>query len=205
MASKSQDPSDETLARAAADGDVRALETLIDRHQQRVLRTLRFLGIPPQDREDVAQEVFVRVFRHLKGFRAGREFGAWLYRVTVNAAHDHRGRSSRRQRGESPWVEGVEHEDERPGPEESARQRELRLALGQALEELSERERTIFVLREIEQLPTREVARVLGITGVTVRRHLSRARARLREILGEAHENNSLGIERIVPGSGSPT
>ena len=197
-----QDPTDEALAQAAIDGQVRALETLLDRHQGRVLRILRFLGIPGQDREDVAQEIFVRIFRHLKGFRAGGDFGAWLYRLTVNGAHDYRSRAGRLVRGEAPWLEGDEREDPRPGPEESAHGRDLRMALGQALGSLGERERTIFVLREIEQLSSREVARALGITTITVRRHLSRARRHLRELLGETEENQkkSLGVERIAPG-----
>ena len=201
-----QDPSDEALARAAIGGEVRALEALLDRHQGRVLRILRFLGVPDQDREDVAQEVFVRVFRHLKGFRAGSEFGAWLYRLTVNAAHDYRTRAGRRGRGETPFLEGDDRQDPRPGPEESAHGRDLRMALGRALESLGERERTIFVLREIEQLSSREVARALGITTITVRRHLSRARRRLRELLGEAEEGGSPGVERIarIPPSCGP-
>ncbi len=195
-----QDPSDEALVQAAIEGQVRALETLMDRHQGRVLRILRFLGVPGQDREDVAQEIFVRIFRHLKGFRAGSEFGAWLYRLTVNAAHDYRSRAGRLRRGEAPFLEGDEREDPRSGPEESAHGRDLRLALGQALESLGERQRTIFVLREIEQLSSREVARALGITTVTVRRHLSRARRRLRELLGQTGKKESLGVERIAPG-----
>jgi RNA polymerase sigma-70 factor (ECF subfamily) len=178
-----QEPSDRELVEAARAGQVRALERLLDRHQGRVLRVLRFLGIPDQDREDVAQEVFVRVFRHLRGFRAGQEFGAWLYRVTVNAGHDYRSRRSRRARGEAPWSGETDREDPRPGPAESARGRELRRELERALELLTDRERTIFVLREVEGLDSGEVARALGITSVTVRRHLSRARRRLQRIL----------------------
>jgi len=199
-----QEPSDRALVEAARQGHVRALERLLDRHQARVLRVLRYLGIPDQDREDVAQEVFVRVFRHLKGFRTGQEFGGWLYRVTVNAAHDFRGRRGRLARDEAPWAEGMEHEDPRPGPAESAQGRELRLALEGALELLSDRERTIFVLKEIEGLESREVARALGITAVTVRRHLSRARRRLQESLGREEERKSAApIERIAPDGGS--
>jgi len=199
-----QDPSDEALVEAARSGRVQAFETLLDRHQGRVLRILRFLGIPAQDREDVAQEIFVRVFKHLSGFRTGQEFGAWIYRVTVNAAHDHRGRAGRRARGEGVWETDTNWTDPRPDPEKAAFQRELRDELDRALESLTERERTIFVLREIEGLESREVARALGITGITVRRHLSRARRRLREILGEGGEKKAVSIERIAPGSGSP-
>jgi RNA polymerase sigma-70 factor (ECF subfamily) len=201
--SAGQEPSDEALVEAAQQGRVRALETLLDRHQGRVLRILRFLGIAAQDREDVAQEVFVRLFKHLSGFRSGQEFGPWLYRVAVNAAHDHRGRAGRRARGEVPWFEGEAWEDPRPGPEEAARERELRRELDRALESLSERERAIFVLREIEGLESRQVARALGITAVTVRRHLSRARRRLRQVLGERSEKKLLAIERIAPGRSS--
>jgi RNA polymerase sigma-70 factor (ECF subfamily) len=198
------DPSDRALVRAARRGEVRALEQLLDRHQARVLRILRFLGIPAQDREDVAQEIFIRVFRHLKGFRTGQEFGAWLYRVTVNAAHDHRRRRGRLAQGEAPWAEGTEHEDPGPGPAASVQGQELRRALESALELLSDRERTIFVLREVEGLESREVARALGITSITVRRHLSRARRRLREALGEGSEKKvEAPVERITSDRGS--
>lgn len=197
------DATDRELVEAALDGRVRALDALIERHQGKVLRVLGFLGIPQQDREDVAQEVFVRVFRHLKSFRRGQEFGGWLYRVTVNAAHDHRARKARGSREEAPWKEAIEQADTRPGPAESTRRRELREALENAMETLTERERTIFVLHELEGLRAREVARSLGITAITVRRHLSRARRRLRSVLGEAEEKTSIGVERVAPGGSS--
>jgi RNA polymerase sigma-70 factor (ECF subfamily) len=193
---------DEALVSAAREGDRRAFETLIDRHEGRVLRTLRLLGVSLQDREDVAQEVFLRVFRHLDGFRRGRSFRGWLYRLTVNAAHDHRARLRRRAEGEAPWrsdLEGVAGAGGVPG--EGA---ELRRALEKALGRLSERERAVFVLKELEGMETAEVARALGVTRVTVRRHLSLARRRLRAILlarpaGEAAES----IERLVGPTGS--
>ena len=201
-----QDPSDEALVAAAREGQVRAFEGLLERHQSRVLRVLRFLGVPEQDREDVAQEVFVRVFRHLKGFRAGQEFGAWIYRITVNAAHDYRSRRGRLARGEAPWGETTDAEDRGPGPAEAAHERELRRRLELALVALSERERTIFVLLEIEGLSTRQAARALGITTITIRRHLSRARRRLRGLLGvedERAKKESPGVERIAPSGSS--
>lgn len=194
---------DATLVAAAQQGRVRALEQLLDRHQTRVLRILRLLGVPRQDRDDVAQEVFIRVFRHLGGFRTGQDFSGWIYRVTVNAAHDYRGRSGRRARDEAPWPDEVEQEDPSPGPSEAAGQREMRRAIESALQELSERERTIFVLKEVEGLETREVGRALGIHSITVRRHFSRAKRRLREILTDAPDKSSISIERTAPDAGS--
>jgi RNA polymerase sigma-70 factor (ECF subfamily) len=175
---------DEALVAAAKEGDSAAFEQLLRSHEKDVLRLVRLLGIPPADREDIAQEVFVRVFSHLDSYRPGRPFGGWLYRITVNACHDHRRRAARRGREEA------EHElekaaDNRPGPEELAGGSESRSLLEGALAELSERERVVFVLCEMEELPTRQVARALQISSVTVRRHLGRARRRLQQVLSK--------------------
>lgn len=183
--SRFPDAPDELLVATAREGDVRAFEALLDRHQQKVLRVLRLMGVPGRDREDVAQEVFIRVFRHLDGFKAGRPFGGWLYRVTVNASYDYHLKTGRHARDEVPWEDGAEDRTAHggPGPDREAASRGLRERLEKALGELSDRERAVFVLRELEGLDTVEVARALGITRITVRRHLGRARERLQKLL----------------------
>jgi RNA polymerase sigma-70 factor (ECF subfamily) len=184
--SRAPEPPDDELVAAARDGDVRAFEALLDRHQGKVMRVLGLMGVPYQDREDVAQEVFIRVFRHLDGFKAGRPFAGWLYRVTVNSSYDYHLRSGRRARDEVQWVEGTGERAAHagPGPEREAQGRSLRERLESALGSLSERERAVFILKELEGLETPDVARALGITRITVRRHLGRARERLRVLLG---------------------
>jgi RNA polymerase sigma-70 factor (ECF subfamily) len=186
--SRAPEASDERLVAAARDGDVRAFETLLDRHQGKVLRVLRLMGVPSRDREDVAQEVFIRVFRHLDGFKAGHPFAGWLYRVTVNASYDYHLRTGRQARDEVPWSDGVGERaaHDGPGPEREAEGRSLRDRLEAALGALSERERAVFVLKELEGQETPDVARALGITRITVRRHLGRARVRLRLLLGSS-------------------
>jgi len=177
-----QDPeaSDDALVAAALEGSARAFDALLTRHESRVLRILRLLGVPSRDREDVAQDVFIRVFRHLNGYQRGRSFAGWLYRVSVNASHDYRARTSRVVGQEAPWADALEHHaDPGAAPDAGDTRRGLEAALG----ELSERERSVFVLRELEGLETAEIARALGITGITVRRHLGRARERLRGLL----------------------
>lgn len=174
---------DESLVEQAGRGDEAAFELLLRRHEGRVLRVLRLLGVPRQDREDVAQEVFVRVFRHLQGYRRQQAFSGWVYRIAVNASHDYHGRRARRA-AEGGWGEGIdESADAAPGPGEIFDQRDSRRRLETALLRISERERAVFVLRELEGLDTPQVARALGITRITVRRHLGRARAHLRELL----------------------
>ena len=178
------DPPDDVLVAAAREGSVRAFETLLDRHQSQVLRVLRLMGVPAGDREDVAQEIFIRVFRHLDGFKPGRPFGGWIYRVTVNASYDYRLRTGRRDRQEAEWAG-----DAALGPPEAVLDREgdarrLRGRLLLAMGRLTDRERAVFVLKEVEGLESVEIARILGITRVTVRRHLERARDRLKGLLG---------------------
>jgi len=177
---------DAELVAAAQDGDVRALDALLGRHESRVLRLLRLLGVPAADREDVAQEVFVRVFRHIGGFRRDRGFDGWLYRVAVNATHDYRRRSARLRSRETAWDDASDpHPVEADDPARRLERSDRQARLEGALRRLSERERAVFVLCEMEGQETRVVARALGVASVTVRRHLGRARRRLRLALAE--------------------
>lgn len=167
-------------------GDDAALDELLRRHESPVLRLVRLLGVSANDREDVAQEIFVRVFRHLHTFKVGRSFRGWLYRVAVNVVHDHRIRMSRKSRREAPWRDEFnEFEDQAQLPSECAEALQQRERLESALDGLSERERAVFVLVEMSGLDRKEAARSLGITSITVRRHLSRARRSLQKILKE--------------------
>jgi RNA polymerase sigma factor (sigma-70 family) len=176
--------SDETLAAAAREGESAAFDRLLRRHEGPVLALLRSLGVPPADREDVAQEIFIRLFRHLHRYRPSKPFGGWLYRISVNACHDYR-RQNFRRRGEQPGSDAAMRAatDGAPGPSELYSGAEQQSRLEKALEGLSERERAVFVLCEMEELPTRDVAKALRISSITVRRHLGRARRRLQEIL----------------------
>lgn len=175
--------SESSLILAARGGDARAFETLLRRHEARVLRVLRLLGVPVSDREDVAQNVFLRLFRGLDGFQTGRPFASWVYKVAANAALDWRGRSDRLRREEAPWDETVE-ETASTGVS-GADRLDLARRLEGALETLTERERAVFVLIEMEGLDRSEAARALGITSITVRRHLGLAKGRLRQALLE--------------------
>jgi RNA polymerase sigma-70 factor (ECF subfamily) len=183
------EPPDEALIAAAREGDADAFERLLKRHEGRVLRVLRLLGVPAADREDVAQEIFVRVFRHLGGFRPGNPFSGWIYRITVNAVHDYRRRARRAPREDFDADAVLENApDSAPDPEQSVELSHRQRLLEEAMARLSERERAVFVLREIEGMETRQVARALRITTITVRRHLSRARSRLRCLLDSAQK-----------------
>jgi RNA polymerase sigma-70 factor (ECF subfamily) len=139
------------------------------------------LGVPASDRDDVAQNVFLRIFRGLDGFRAGRPFSSWVYKIAANSALDWRGHSDRQRREEAPWDDAL---DQAAAPAATA-EPDLARRLEAALDTLSERERAVFVLIEIEGVDRADAARALGITGITVRRHLGLAKVRLRLALSE--------------------
>ncbi len=161
------------LLKAARSGDLAAFEQILIRYQRPVFATaLRLLG-NREDAQDAAQEVFLRVHRYLSRFDDVRAFSPWLYRVTVNVCHD------MRRRGR----ETVALEDDFPAaggdPQAGISAAERRRILESALARLPEKERAAIVLRDIEGLSTREVARIVGTAESTVRSQIASARLKL--------------------------
>lgn len=177
------------LLRAAQRGDVAAFELVLRRHEKLVYRTAwRLLG-SEADAEDAAQEVFLRLHRTLGQFRADEEFVPWLYRLTVNVCRD-QWRRQRRHLG--PGLDlALEVADTAPEAWEQLAIEEQRELLREGLAALSEKERAAVVLREIEELPTEEVARILGSSPVTVRSQVSAARVKLRAFVQRALRRKS--------------
>ena len=166
-------------------GDSHAFEEIIRLHERRVLAMAIQMGLSPQDAQDVCQEVFLRVFRYLSGFRAGLVFEAWLCRIAVHVIYD--ALRKRRDRGEISW-EGAFG----PQGETSAQTAGLHLGVENAdlcgklldrMQVLTPQERMVFVLRDLQDLDTLEVARALRVSPITVRRHSATARQKLKEVL----------------------
>ena len=169
------------IARAKS-GDVTALDALIRRHERRVCGlALRLLG-NIEDAKDVAQEVFLRMFRHLNTIDAARPLEPWLVRVTVNAARDHAKRWRRHDR-----ADGTARDCADPAPSALRRleAQDERQIVTDGLKTLSESERTVLVLRDVEGLSTREVAEIAGSSETTVRSQISRARVKLKRYRDE--------------------
>jgi RNA polymerase sigma-70 factor (ECF subfamily) len=149
----------------------RGFERLLEAHERMVTGTAyRILG-RMEDAQDAAQEVFLRLYRHLD--RIEGDIKPWLYRVTVNVCNDY----YRRRRVTTELDEA--HADTAPGPDHELRMDERRRLLMEGLQTLPERERTAVVLREIEGLSTRQVAEALGVEEATVRSQISVARVKL--------------------------
>jgi RNA polymerase sigma-70 factor (ECF subfamily) len=173
------DPEEELalLVEEARDGSREAFDSLIRRFERRVMRTALYLTGNLADAEDVAQEVYIKVFRFLGDQREADKLERWIYRITVNTVRDLRRRRVLRLPLEvvtavSRWRDPVAR-------------REVRSRMLAALSRLSAKERASFVLTQLEELETAEAAAILGCTPVTVRGHLHSARAKLRRSFRE--------------------
>lgn len=186
---------DHALVRAVQRGVPGAMDALVRATYADVHRLcLRLLG-DPADAADATQEVFVRVTRSVVGFRGEAAFATWLHRVTVNVcATALRRRGTQRARGlvagGRPFGLPHDHDDGGGGAtvadeDPAGRVVELDEAdqVAQAIQRLSEGDRAIVILRDIEGLSTREAARILGISEGAAKVRLHRAHARLREAI----------------------
>ncbi len=164
------------VAQAAND----AFDQVVRHRETQLLRiAYRILG-NWADAEEVAQDVFLRLHRHGLDFPDDAALGAWLYRVTINRCVD-------RSRVARPTDELPELRANHPSAETEMLRDERKRLLTSALATLPAKERAAVVLREIEGLPTAEVAAILGSTEGTVRSQVSRAMTRLRALMtGEA-------------------
>ena len=166
------------LIRRSAAGKLDAFEELVLLKRDRVFRTAYQVVRNAEDARDVAQLVFVRLWRVIRRYRPERKFDTWLYRITVNLAVDYR-----RHQGRGVEVPLEQAEQTAGNPADSAGSRELRRVYETVAGELTDRQRMIFTLREVDGLQTEEIARSLGVTTSTVRNTLFQARAVLRDAL----------------------
>jgi RNA polymerase sigma-70 factor (ECF subfamily) len=178
---------DAQLIPRAAAGDRAAFRALVERHRAMVYRVAFQFAGNHHDADDIAQEVFLKVFRSLGSFRRDAQFTSWLYRIAMNACIDHGRRAA-------PPAAAVGAEDadpleslpsETPGPEERTYAGELGIVLREAIERLPPRQRLIFTMRHFEELKLSEIAEALNLAEGTVKRQLHAAVHRLRAALRE--------------------
>ncbi|MFQ5719159.1 MAG: RNA polymerase sigma factor [Acidobacteriota bacterium] len=176
------------LVQRARRGDLDAFDELVAEHERRVWGLANQILRNADDARDVTQDVFLRVHRHLRGYDARRPFAAWLYRITVNCSYDF---LKKRPSFVSLDALPVDHspvlaDEKGVVPSATTHTRELRAALRRSLGGLTRQERTVFILRDIEGLSTRDIGYILRCSTITVRRHSSSARLKLREALAAA-------------------
>jgi len=189
--------SDEDLMVRVAEDDERAFAELVRRFQGRVTNLVSRVLNDRECADDLAQEVFVRVFVHRRNYRHGSKFSTWLFTIAANLAKNEIRRRVRRRN----WFSldalqellkdsAIQLADPTEGRESLLEREQLQAAVGRAIATVPEKYRLALVLRDIEGLPYEEISQVLGIPGGTVRSRINRARSmlkrKLQPLLGKA-------------------
>lgn len=181
------DSSDEEIVERIRAGEADLYELLMRRYNQRLYRVARAVLRDDAEAEDVAQDAWVRAFTHLDQFEGRARFSTWLTRIALHEAWARARRGARFESIDARSGEGAPMNVTSTGrdPERSASDRELASVLETAIEALPETYRSVFVLREIEDLSTSETAECLELREETVKTRLHRARGLLRRALLE--------------------
>ncbi|MFQ5638555.1 MAG: RNA polymerase sigma factor [bacterium] len=176
--------------RKAQTGSIVAFEALVKKYDKQVLSLAYSLVNHTQDAEDVFQEVFVRVYKNLPMFKFRSQFSTWLYRVVVNYCINHNRRTKRHKQyslnGSSEdqsdfWTMTLKgHEID---PEDAILNAELSYEINAALQQLSEQQKTVFVLRHYHGHKLREIAQIMRCSEGTVKNYLFRATRKLQKLL----------------------
>lgn len=184
-----EDAEDVRLMRLVAGSDTSAFEKVIERHQALVAGTAaRMLG-SNSDVEDIAQQVFIRVWKSARRYVPRAKFTTWLLKITRNLVFNELRRAKRRAHvplQSEPGAEEIPLKDEtNPAPDASLLDDELQRAIEEAITQLPESQRMALVLRRYEQLSYEQIAEVLDLSVPAVKSVLFRARTELRSRLNK--------------------
>ncbi len=182
---------DNQLVAGFLEGDRLAFPELVDRYQNRLLNFI-YRTIGDRDRgEDLVQETFIRVYRHLHRFDQTKKFSTWIYTIASNLA-----KNELRNRSRNPLVlfqtikknweadhRPLQWEDPAHRPDDLFRKRHLRDLVESAVEQLPEHHRVVFVLREMEGKTYEEISEITGVNLGTVKSRLNRARNNFAQII----------------------
>ena len=160
---------------------------IVRQHQKRIFRVLLALVKDADEAEVLTQECFLRAYRKRESFRGDSSVATWLVRIAVNLAHD-QGRSRRwaflRRFSSTEQMNYALVRDARRSPEKAVIDGELMDTVQTAVNDLPERQRTVFLLRFIEEMPLQEIAAVTDLDIGTVKTHLHRAVRAVRSACG---------------------
>lgn len=163
-------------------GNRHAFSEIVRRYRNQVVALAYKMTKDYDEAADIAQNVFVKMARNIWRYDDRKKFYTWLYRITVNAAIDHI-RKHQRHRHETLETVPEVSEDFRAGPEFSLQRRQLKEHIAEAAQTLNDKQRSAFLLRDIEGCKVDDVASIMNMPEATVRWYLHRARARIRKEL----------------------
>ena len=181
---------DLALMAKVARGDEDAFAKIVAKHQHAVLGTVAKMTNQSSDTEDIAQQVFIRLWKSAERYQPTAKFTTFLFTITKNLVFN----ATRKKSGkneysfdalEGKWRQSIEDKSSDSRPDKLIEQTELRQIIDQAISSLPEKQRLAVVLRRYEKMPYEEIAETLGISVPAVKSQLFRARTALRESLGK--------------------
>ena len=185
-----------TLVERARKGDVSAFQQIVERYQKQIyFVAIDFTG-NHHDAEDVLQEVLIKAYRSLSAFRGDSRLGTWIHRITVNTCLDRARKTSLPTTSTEDlpgYVDYLIETSPSTNPERNAEAGSIQAHIDAAVQRLTPLERSVFVLRNYNQLPIKEVARILGRSEGTVKNMLWRALQKLQRDL--SFYRKELGLE----------
>jgi RNA polymerase sigma-70 factor, ECF subfamily len=168
---------DQLILKRARDGDEEALRSLWSQHSPHIDAVVRRLCGDAELAADIAQEVWIQIFRALPGYRGEAQFGTWAHRIAVNRTLN----ALRKVRRIEKWE--VDIDDDSAATEMDSDRGFLAESIDEAMQQLSPGARTVFVLHDVEGYTHEEIAERLGITSGGSKSQLFKARAKLRRLL----------------------
>ncbi len=168
---------DFSLIKRFIEGDESTFKTLVHRHKEKVRNIIYLTISSPEEVDDIAQEVFITVYKNLKSFRFESQFTTWLYRITVNKCKDH----LRKMKTRSIFIPVKETEDH--GYNHLKEDMDVPAIVQKAISKLPEKLRTPLLLKDIEGFSYQEIADTIQCEVGTVKSRIFRAREGLRNIL----------------------
>lgn len=196
MEKKSEKDIDYELMRAIQKGDMMAFNSMVDRYKDRLMNVIGRMLSSAEEAEDIVQETFVRVYQHRQSFNFQHCFSTWIYTIALNLA-----RNELRKRKKFKFFDITEMQgSEVEFAVEAKLPSRLPQALDAAIKALPEKYRTAFILRDVQEMPYDEVAKVLSVPLGTVKSRVNRARVMLRDMLQpRMEEYNALSKGALLP------
>jgi len=196
MAKETEKEIDYRLIRAIQRGDMVAFNEMVDRYKDRLMNVISRMLSSNEEAEDVVQETFVRVYQHRQSFNFKHCFSTWIYTIGLNLARNELRRRKKFKFYEISDMKGSE-------PELSVEMKipsRLPEALQAAIKDLPDKYRAAFILRDVQEQPYEEVAKILAVPLGTVKSRVNRARMMLRDKLQpRMEEYNALSKGTLLP------
>lgn len=187
---------DYKLMRSIQNGDMVAFNEMVDRYKDRLMNVIGRMLSSTEEAEDIVQETFVRVYQHRQSFNFKHCFSTWIYTIALNLARNELRKRKKFKFYEISDMQGNESEF----AVEMKLPSRLPEALKESIQELPEKYRMAFVLRDVQEMPYEEVAKILSVPLGTVKSRVNRARMMLREKLQPRLESyNALSKSALLP------